>query len=204
MVIKAIKNKNHLHNLKPLFRFAVPLFLFGILLLFLTGLYPIVLFPEEQIDIEVYPDHVWVKGTYVYKNPFPFPVTQSLIIPFPMDSDHPEPFMLSASVIASHEKPIPLKYLLGVHRFRLNFAAKEEINVSVKYRQQSSTSTARYILISTKAWRRPLTRALYRIFPKGVRITSSNYELNQSDAFLFFKKEDFMPSKDWIFSWEVT
>jgi hypothetical protein len=170
----------------------------------LTGLYPIVRFPEEQIDIEVYQDHIWVKGIYVYKNPFPFPVIQSLTIPLPMDADHPEPIMLSVKELASHKNPIPLKYLFGAHRFSLNFDAKEEISVSVSYRQQAPKKNARYILISTKAWRRPLSRGLYRIFPKHVRMTYSNYTLNKSDSFFFFQKESFMPPKDWEFSWEAT
>jgi hypothetical protein len=32
----------------------------------------------------------------------------------------------------------------------------------------------------------------------------SNYQLSIGDTCLFFQKENFMPSKDWIFSWEVT
>ena len=198
------KNLKPLRSLKSFFGFHFPLLLFIILFPFLAGLYPIVRFPEEQIDIEIYPDHVWVQGTYVYKNPFPFPVIQGLTIPLPVDADHPEPFLLAAKELSPGEKPIPIQYLLGVHRFNLTFGAKEEIKVCVKYRQQAPAKNARYILISTKAWRRPLTRGLYRIFLKSVRMTSSNYKLNQSDSFLFFQKESFMPHKDWVFSWEVT
>ena len=46
----------------------------------LSGLYPVVRFNEEQIDIHVHPDHVRVEGQYVYKNPLPFPVVQGFSI----------------------------------------------------------------------------------------------------------------------------
>ena len=198
-----IKNKTLLRRFTFFFRIHLSLLILAILFLILAGFYPIVRFPEEQIDIEIYPNHVWVKGIYVYKNPLPIPVRQSFTIPLTVDADHPEPFFLSANVVTPRENPITLKYLLGVHRFSLKFDAKEEITVSVKYRQQTPTKNARYILISTKAWRRPLNRGLYRIFLNNVHMTSSSYTLNQSDSFLFFRKEHFMPSKDWIFSWEV-
>jgi hypothetical protein len=189
---------------KSFFRFYVPFVLFGILVLFLAGFYPIIRFPEEQIDIEVYPDYVWVKGTYTYKNPLPFPVTQGFTIPLPVDADHPEPVQLTAKVLTPHEKPIRLKYLLGRHRFSLKFRTNEKITVSVAYRQQAPAKNGRYILLSTKAWRRPLNHGLYRMFLKNVRMTSSNYRLNKSDTYLFFQKENFMPPEDWIFSWEET
>jgi hypothetical protein len=110
--------------------------------------------------------------------------------------------LLSTGVLAPRKNPIPLKYLLGEYRFSLKFDAKEEIIVSVKYRQQAPANNARYILLSTKAWRRPLNRGLYRIFPKNVRLISSNYNLNRSDSFLFWQRECFMPHQDWVFSWE--
>ncbi len=89
---------NPLGRLKPKLDFGSSILLYSSLLLcalvlpFPAGFYPIVRFPEEQIDIDVYPDHVWVKGIYVYRNPFPFPVIQGLVTPLPVNSDHPEPF----------------------------------------------------------------------------------------------------------------
>ena len=65
------------------------LLLCALALPFLAGFYPIVRFPEEQIDIEIHPDHVWIIGTYVYKKPLPFPVIQSFTVLLPADTDHP-------------------------------------------------------------------------------------------------------------------
>ena len=190
-------------RLRTSFRFYFPIVLMGILIMFFTGFYPVVRFPEEQIDVEVCPDYIRVKGTYTYKNPFPFPVSQGFSIPLPVDAELPEPVQLTAMVLAPHEKNILLKYLLGKHRFNLKFHAREKITVSVAYRQQAPSKKGRYILLSTKAWRKPLNHGLYRIFLNNVQITFSNYKLNKADSYLFFQKENFMPSKDWIFSWEL-
>jgi len=199
-----------LARLKPILNFNSSFWLFlslllcALLLPFMAGFYPIVRFPEEQIDIEVYPDYVWVKGIYVYKNPFPFPVVQGFSIPFPVDSDHPVPVLVSAQQLHPEKRPIPLRYIFGMHRFDLTFKAKEKIRVLVTYRQQTPKKNARYILITTKPWKRPLKQGLYRLFPKGVRITSSNYMLMPDKTKTFcFEKENFMPEYDWEFSWET-
>jgi hypothetical protein len=178
------------------------LLLFGGLCLYLAGVYPLIRFTEEQIDVFIHEDHVWVEGKYIYENPFPFPMIQGFTLPLPVDSDHPEPFILVANTLRPDKKPIPLKYVLGVHRFSLKFDAKAKIIFSVTYRQQAPAKSARYILETTQAWKRPLNYGLYRIFPKRVRLTSSNYRLDQSGSYLFFQKEKFMPQKDWMFSWE--
>jgi hypothetical protein len=71
---------------------------------FLSGLYPIVRFDEEQIDIHVHPDHVRVEGQYLYKNPSPFPVVQGFSIPLPIDQHKPMPVMVSMKVGSPSEK----------------------------------------------------------------------------------------------------
>jgi hypothetical protein len=169
-----------------------------------AGLCPTVRFPKEQIDIEVYPDHIWVKGTYVYRNPFPFPVIQGFSIPLPIDSSHPSPVMLSAGQLSPIKKRIPLRFLFGKHRFSLTFSPKEEIILIVRYRQHSPDRNASYILTTTKSWKRPLNVGIYRLIPEGVKIMSSNYPLQSKKSNIFlFQRNTFMPQTEWHFSWEV-
>jgi hypothetical protein len=171
---------------------------------FFSGLYPVVRFTHEQIDINVYPDHVMVKGVYVYKNPFPFPVVQGLSIPLPVDADHPTPVQILAEQVSPVEKSIPIRYLLGKHRFHLRFKSEEEIRIHVRYYQYAPKNNAFYLLTTTKPWRRPIDRGTYRLFAEDVKIVHSNYMLT-SDAprELSFKRTRFMPEKDWHFSWEA-
>lgn len=204
---------NPLGRLKPKLNFGSSILLYSSLLLcalvlpFLAGFYPIVRFTEEQIDIDVYPDHVWVKGIYVYRNPFPFQVIQGFSIPLPIDSNHPSPVMLSVEQLSPIKKQIPLRFLCGKHRFNLTFSPKDEITLIVRYRQHSPHKNASYILTSTKSWKRPLEFGLYRLIPEGVKIISSSYPLESKKSsisgILFFQHDTFMPRTDWHFSWEA-
>lgn len=180
------------------------LLLFGLVLPFLIGLRPIAHFTEEQIDIHVFQDHVRVNGYYIYENPFPFPVVQGFLLPLPVDDSHPEPVLISAKKLSPSEKPIPIRSLFGRYVFNLTLAAGERSKVMVQYYQHSPEKNARYILTTTESWRRPLARGLYRLLPQGVKIISSNYSLDSSGSGLLrFQRQEFMPQRDWLFSWEV-
>lgn len=180
------------------------LLLCALTLPFLTGFYPIVRFTDEQIDIRVYPDHVWVDGYYVYKNPFPFPVVQGFSIPLPVDSEHPMPIQVSVRQQFPKQKPVPVRFIMGKHRFDMAFSAKEEIGIQVQYRQHAPAKNARYILTTTQPWKRPLMTGVYRLFAKEVKIASSNYPLHPSGpGVLSFHRKNFMPQHDWNFAWQV-
>ena len=170
---------------------------------FLLGVLPTTRFVEEQIDIYVNPSYIRVKGSYVYKNPFPFPVLQGLNIPFHVDADHAPPVSITAHELSPRLKVIPLRYLLGRHRFDLNFKPLEQKVVEVSYRQQTPKQNARYILKTTQPWKLPLVKGIYKIHLNGARLVNSNYPLDRESRHVFeFRRKDFMPEKDWDFSWE--
>ena len=50
-------------------------------------------------------------------------------------------------------------------------------------------------------WKAPLKKGLYRIFPKDVSLTHSNYPLLSDNNILYFEEAGFMPKADWEFSW---
>lgn len=175
-----------------------------VLLPFAAGFLPIVRFVRERIDIAVYPEEVRVEGLYVYRNPWPFPVVQGLSIPLPVDATHPMPTDLTATRLAPDAAAIPLRNILGQDSFELRFRAHEEARVIVRYRQLAPTRDARYLLLTTKPWRRPLLHGVYRLLPVGVTVLASNYALQQnSQGILIFQRDHFMPREDWQFSWEV-
>lgn len=181
----------------------------GLLLLLLallcfTGFVPVVRFVRERIDIAVHPDEVRVEGRYVYRNPWPFPVTQGLSIPLPVDAAHPAPTEIGAARVAPAAEPIPLRNLFGQTGLELQFRPREEVQIVVRYRQYAPTRDARYLLTTTRPWRRPLERAVYTLTLDGVRLLRSNYALQPvSRGVLGFDRTDFMPPEDWIFQWEV-
>ncbi len=170
---------------------------------FLLGFYPIVRFPREQIDVHVYPDHVVVEAWYVYRNPFPFPVVQGYVLPLPAGPQLPTPTDVWAKRLDAEDE-ISLRLFRGTHRFALAFRARETVTVYAVYRQETPAHSAWYILTTTQGWHRPLDHGLYRLFPHGVWLTSSNYPL-QADGpdRLVFQRTDFWPTEEWHFAWEV-
>ena len=175
-----------------------------IAVLFLSGLLPVVRFTEERIDITVYPDHVRVRGTYVYDNPLPFPVIQGLSIPLPVDRDNPAPVLIRITKLMPVHEPFPVRYLLGAYRCEIPVPAHSDVMVMVEYMQYAPNGKAHYLLTTTRPWRRPIERGAFRLIPEGVEIMNSNYLLIPLDAgVLFFQREDFMPTEDWDFSWRV-
>ncbi|MCX5732740.1 MAG: hypothetical protein NTW68_00240 [candidate division NC10 bacterium] len=173
------------------------------LLPFLAGLLPIVHFVRERIDIAVYPEEVQVEGLYVYRNPWPFPVAQAFSIPLPVDPSHPMPTELTAIRLVPDAGPIPLRNLLGWNAFELPFRAHEEVRVVIRYRQYAPTRDARYLLTTTRPWRRPLDHAVYTLTLHDVRLARSNYALrSDTQGILGFERTGFMPREDWQFQWE--
>ena len=170
---------------------------------FLLGFYPLVRFPREQIDIHVYPEHDVVEAWYVYRNPFPFPVLQGYVLPLPVGPRLPMPTDVWAKRLDAEDE-IPLRLFRGTHHFTLAFAARETVTVYAVYRQQTPDRSAWYILTTTQGWHRPLDHGLYRVFPHGVRITSSTYPLQaEGSDHLAFQRTDFWPTAEWHFAWEV-
>jgi len=201
---------------------------------FLAGIWPIVRFTRERIEVYVHPGSITVIGYYVYRNPYFFPVVQGLSVPFPVDENHPIPEDISAvrlsldgtevgagrterldlaemdapkagrlSLNAHGGKIIPLRYFLGAHRFELRFLPNEEVVVKIRYTQKAYVKNGTYILTTTRPWRAPLEEGVYRIYPSGVRITSSHYRLTEhGKGVLGFHKTGFMPEADWSFSWD--
>lgn len=169
-----------------------------------SGIYPIVRFPKEQINIYVHSDHIEVNGYYYYKNPHPIPVSQGFYIPFPVDESHPPPVQISALIVSKEKQQIPIRRIFGKYQFELKFNPKEEKCILIKYYQYAPERNATYLLTTTKPWRQPISFGEYRLFPKQVKITSSNYPVESIQGnFMSFTRKRFMPRQDWSISWET-
>jgi len=171
---------------------------------FLAGLLPIVRFVRERIDITLEPDEILVTGRYVYRNPWPFPVTQGLTVPLPVDADHPMPTELTVTRLTPTPVVLPVRTLLGQVIAEVPFGPNEEILVGVRYRQHAPTREGRYLLTTTRPWRRPLEDAMYTLRVEGVGLVGSNYALERiAPGSWAFERTQFMPPADWRFAWEV-
>jgi hypothetical protein len=169
---------------------------------FLFGLVPAVRFTREEIVIDVYPDRIAVRGSFTYENPFPVPIAQGLFFPVPVDERHFRPSSFTVTMESPVRREIPVHGRGERSRFDLYLGAGDEADILIRYDQRVERGSATYVLTTTRMWRRPLDAGVYRLKPRGVRITGSNYPLlPDPGGGLYFERKGFMPPEDWSFSW---
>jgi len=177
-----------------------------------TNVFSPVRFDQEKIEVFVDGGQIRVCGLYHYRNRFPLPVTFSLGLPFPVDSLHAVPSAYSVMEVASDGSPIGEIATRNYHGgvvFRLFFLPSREKWIRIDYVQDVAAANGRYILLTTRAWKQPLTHGEYVLhLGTGTELASSNYALQKSSndrQFSYsFTRESFFPAKDWQFSWKPT
>ncbi len=184
----------------------IPFVFCVLLVLFLTGGYPLVKFLKEDIAIQVFSKHILLTGIFEYKNPFPFSIMQGFSIPLPIDKNYPEPVQIAVDrLYPDVVKPIPVYFLLGKHRFSITFRPGETLKIHVQYYQYTPQKTACYILTTTQSWKDPLIQGRYSLkLNDSVKLLLSNYPLEMQQPNIYaFEKTNFMPQEDWKFSWSI-
>ncbi|MFN0121540.1 MAG: hypothetical protein ACKV2V_13690 [Blastocatellia bacterium] len=173
------------------------------LLPFLSGFTPVLQFKREQVDIQVHPAHIDVRGFYYFRNPYPFPVIQVMSAPLPEDAPLPARNDITIERLEPVKEKLSLFAALGKYRFGMFLAGHEEVCLKVQYKQKTPDQNARYQLTSARQWRQPLTQGVYRLLPQGVTLKSSNVSLQRlSPGIQGFIRHNYLPDDDWDFSWE--
>jgi hypothetical protein len=174
------------------------------LLLEQFGLFSLVRFTRERIEITVSPDHFVVDGIYFYQNPLPIPWIRGLSIPFFKNDDQSPPATVEVSEMNSgneasgHE--LAVRWIKDKPYFSVMIPPLGLTRVRVRFTQYAPKGEGTYLLTTTQPWRRPLDLGDYVLHPEGVRITGSSYALDNADR-LSFSRRNFMPEKNWTFSW---
>lgn len=173
----------------------------ALVLPFALGLIPIVRFDSEQIFVYVHPTHLVVVGEYDYRNILPLPVGQALACPFSTDDTHSLPEVCVVEDLSSR-KPLVSYDLPASRGFMVPFFPFEKKTIRVTYSQRCEFPNGKYILLTTRPWGNPLKHGKYTIIECDTKIVGSNYALSSNDCgFLSFERSDFMPDRDWSFSW---
>jgi len=178
---------------------------------FFSGLFTPVRFDQERITVRVQRGRLRVTGLYHYHNPSRLPAWLTLGVPFPVDPDHPVPEEFFLSETDGEGRPgAPLSSAgWGEEgRVRLFFRPGEEKWIRLDYTQASRVPAGRYLLTTTRAWRRPIPRASFVLrLPSGFELVSSNYAVTPSPAggpgrTYTFTRTEFYPDRDWEFAWQ--
>lgn len=179
-------------------------------LYFFSGYFTPVRFDRERIEVRVTSGRIHVKGLYHYANASRLPAVLTLRVPFPVDAEHPQPewFTLCHSGEDGRmgEEILPMVRGRDVS-FRLIFRPQEAKWVRLDYLQPSRVNHGRYLLTTTKPWRRPIGRADYILrLQSDLALVSSNYQVSSvadtaGGSVFVFSKSDFFPDRDWEFAW---
>lgn len=174
-----------------------------------TDLFSALRFDQERIEVWAVEGQIQVRGLYHYENRTILPVSFSFGLPFPIDSSHPEPstFSVTETDATGTSEPIKVRTYRGDNVFRLIFWPKQARWIQVDYVQGTRTESGRYILQTTRMWKRALDHGEYILhLGEGLALTSSTYKLKQDplghENTYFFSRVDFYPVEDWEFEWD--
>lgn len=178
---------------------------------FFSGYFTTVRFDRERIEVQVWHGSIRVKGLYHYTNASRLPAILTLKVPFPVDHDHPQPewFTLykSGEDGRAGEEIVPTVRGKDVS-LRLIFRPYEAKWIRLDYLQVSRVGNGRYLLTTTRPWRRPIGRADYVLrLSREFGLLSSNYAVKPAPAggawqTFTFSKTDFFPDRTWEFAWD--
>lgn len=180
-------------------------------LYFFSGRFTPVRFDQERIQVRVARGRLQVTGLYHYTNPSRLPAVLTLAVPFPVDAAHPRPefFSLSEADEDGRARTDVLPSLRGEEvRIRLFFRPGEAKWIRLDYDQPARVSRGRYLLTTTRAWRRPIDHAVFTLrLSRGIRLGASNYPLaplpvSTHEQVYSFSRNHFYPDRDWDFVWE--
>lgn len=178
---------------------------------FFSGYFTTIRFDRERIEVQVARGRIQVRCLYHFTNASRLPAVVTLRVPFPVDRDHLQPEVLTLCEAAEDGRElaeIPLLMRGGDVAFRLIFRPRQEKWIRVDYAQGTRVANGRYILTTTRTWRRPIERADYVLrLPRNFELASSNYPVSLAPApgpwkVYSFSKSNFYPGQDWEFVWD--
>ncbi|MFH1144150.1 MAG: hypothetical protein V1774_06375 [Candidatus Eisenbacteria bacterium] len=143
-------------------------------------------FDSEAIHLRVVGDSVEVDGTY-WLVCHAAAGTTHLVYPFPADPRMGGARAVRMEVRAPAGPWIPLEHDMlpngAACRFQVPLLAVDTLEFHAVYRQALLENYARYIVTTTRAWGKPLRRALFTItLPPGAEILKASYAFTPAEA----------------------
>lgn len=160
-------------------------------------------FYKEDVIFEMKGDTFYVQGIYFIRSSQPN-TSLNLLYPFQVDSLMNEPVIEKAFDITHNCDLVIQNKSKDFIAFKVNFDSISETLFLIRYYQILKSNQARYILLSTQSWDKPLSQANYKlIIPQKVKIATFSYSpdkefIKDDEKIYIWQKENFMPDRDFI------
>jgi hypothetical protein len=156
-------------------------------------------FVEEDITFEITDSIFKVKGIYYFHSSTEsyYPIS----FPFPVESIYSKPFNISVKNLSSKNN---INYEINKDTSSIFFRPmiKGTTSLLISYSQELYSNIAKYVLLSTNAWDKPLEKANYKLVVEpNLKIEVFSYkpdntiEVDNKKIYLW-NKVNFRPRKD--------
>jgi hypothetical protein len=156
-------------------------------------------FDGEDITFEIQDSIFTVHGIYYFSSVLE--KQYSILYPFPTDSIYGKPSNISVTYTNTGEA---IGYKVKKDSSSIVFSAliKEKTPVMIFYQQRLKSNKAKYILLSTKYWNKPLQQVNYKLITKpdftinGFSIPPDKEVKLDNKKIYLWQKVNFLPTKD--------
>jgi len=153
--------------------------------------------------MDVRPGTLEVRGMYYFTCTASDPLIAGIFYPFPVDSAnlYPDSVEIPGYRFTASDSGVS---------FRMKFTPGAEDSFFAYYRQPLCAGSARYIVTSTRRWRRPIDLARFRVMVpasfQDVKLSFRPDSTVKSDSTTtyFFTRRRFYPDRDVIVTWRQT
>ncbi|OYD14777.1 hypothetical protein CH330_07655 [candidate division WOR-3 bacterium JGI_Cruoil_03_51_56] len=158
-------------------------------------------FAREEVALSINHGCIETRGKYHFTSSAKKRLLARMFYPFPIDSvqNYPDSIGISRSRFTYSDSGLS---------FTLKLRPRSEDSFSAYYRQTLKGNSARYIVTTTRKWKRPIDLARFQITVparfRNVRLNYKSDSVRTTDSIItyFFARCKFFPSEDVIISWE--
>ena len=162
-------------------------------------------FTEEDLSFGIEDSIFSVRGVYYFSTDHPgkYPI----LYPFPEDEEMGEAYDILVRYIQTDET-IDYKFKKKKNFITFVLNVDDDTPVYISYKQRLYDNFARYILLSTHSWKRPLERVEYKLnIMNDLKITYFSIEPDNEISLDFgrlylWQRENYMPDRDLIFEFK--
>jgi hypothetical protein len=150
-----------------------------------------------------------VNGDYYFRNPSSSALDVKIFFPVSKAPGYSAVDTMLIYDISRPTHPLTAEINDSVATFSLSFLPFSEKCVKIYYKQHHDGSRARYILLTTQKWRKPLASAKYSLIAnKNIIVSHFSIPPDQSEDFgetrvYFWNRQQFIPEKDFLFDFLV-